>query len=210
MRACGALRVVFPEVDALFGIPQPAKWHPEIDTGLHTMKVVEESEKLSDDTEVRFAALVHDLGKATTNPADLPSHPGHEQRGNKLIRNMAERLPVPRACRDLALIVAEYHTHCHRALELRDSTIVRVLEKTDAFRRPERFEQFLLACEADARGRTGFEDRDYRQAAMFRSAFVAASNVDAASIANEHENSKIPEALRKARVYAVGQMRKTI
>jgi tRNA nucleotidyltransferase (CCA-adding enzyme) len=210
LRACGALRVVFPEVDALFGIPQPAKWHPEIDTGLHTMMVVEESEKLSDDTEVRFAALVHDLGKATTNPADLPSHRGHEQRGNKLIRKMAERLPIPRACRDLAIIVAEYHTHCHRAFELRDSTIVRVLEKTDAFRRPERFEQFLLACEADARGRTGFEDRDYRQAEVFRSAFVAASAVDAGSIANEHEDSKIPEALRKARVHAVGQVRKTI
>jgi len=208
LRACGALRVVFPEVDALFGIPQPAKWHPEIDTGLHTMMVIDESEKLSDDIEVRFSALVHDLGKATTNPAELPSHPGHEQRGNKLIRKMAERLPVPRACRDLALIVAEYHTHSHRALELRDSTIVRVLEKTDAFRRPERFEQFLLACEADARGRTGFEHRDYPQAAVFRSAFAAASTVDAGSIAKELEESKIPEALRKARVDAVGRARK--
>ncbi len=208
LRACGALRVVFPEVDTLFGVPQPAKWHPEIDTGLHTMMVVDEAEKLSNDLEVRFAALVHDLGKGTTDPAKLPAHQGHEQRGNKLIRNMAERLPVPRACRDLAIIVAEYHTHCHRALELKDATIVKVLEKTDAFRRPQRFEQFLLTCEADARGRTGLENRDYLQAAHMRSAFAAASSVDAASIANDTEDAQIPEAIRKARVIAVGKARK--
>ena len=207
LRACGALKVVFPEVDALFGVPQPAKWHPEIDTGLHTMMVIEESEKLSDDIEVRFAALVHDLGKATTDPADLPSHTGHEQRGTSLIKRMAERLPIPRVCRDLALIVAEYHTHCHRALELRDSTIVKVLEKTDAFRRPERFSQYLRACEADARGRTGFEKRDYPQASYLRSAFAAAAAVDAGSIANRFEDAQIPAAINKARVHAVGQMR---
>lgn len=209
LRACGALRVVFPEVDALFGIPQPVRWHPEIDAGLHTMMVIEESGKLCDDVEVRFAALVHDLGKATTSPADLPSHPGHEQRGNKLIRRMAEQLPVPRACRDLALIVAEYHTHCHRAFELRDSTIVKVLEQTDAFRRPQRFEQFLLACEADARGRTGLENRDYPQANYLRSAFVAAAAVDAGSIANSNEEARIPDAIRAARVHAVAETRKT-
>ncbi|MDH3613659.1 MAG: multifunctional CCA addition/repair protein [Gammaproteobacteria bacterium] len=209
LRSCGALQLVFPEVDALFGIPQPAKWHPEIDTGVHTMMVIDESEKLSDDVEVRFAALVHDLGKATTNPADLPAHPGHEQRGNKLIRKMAQRLSVPRACRDLGLIVAEYHTHCHRAFELKDATILKVLEKTDAFRRPDRFEQFLLACEADARGRTGFENRDYAQAAHLRAAFAAASAVDAGSIAGENEASQIPEAIRKAREHAVRQARTT-
>ena len=203
LRACGALRVVFPEVDALFGIPQPAKWHPEIDAGLHTMMVIEQSAKLSDDIEVRFAALVHDLGKATTNPAELPSHPGHEQRGGKLIRKMAERLPVPRNCRDLAIVVAEYHTHCHRAFELRDATVVRVLEKTDAFRRPQRFEQFLLACEADARGRTGLECRDYSQATHLRTAFAAASAVDAASIAKNNEEARIADEIRKARVNAV-------
>ena len=207
LRACRALRVVFPEVDALFGVPQPAKWHPEIDAGLHTMMVVEESEKISGDVEVRFAALMHDIGKARTNPAELPSHPGHEQLGKKMIREVAERLPVPRACRDLALIVAEYHTHCHRAFELRDETIVRVLEKTDAFRRPDRFERFLLACEADARGRTGFEHREYLQAAYFRAVFAAASGVDAAQIASDHDDAQIPAALRKARVAAVRQYR---
>jgi tRNA nucleotidyltransferase (CCA-adding enzyme) len=172
------------------------------------MMVLEQSETLSDDIEVRFAALVHDLGKGTTNPADLPSHPGHEQRGQKLIRKMAERLPLPRACRDLGMIVAEYHTHCHRASELRDDTVVRVLEKTDAFRRPQRFEQFLLACEADARGRTGFENREYPQASHLRSAFAAASAVDAASIASKTEDTQIAEAIRQARVDAVRQARK--
>jgi len=208
LRSCGALRVVFPEVDALFGVPQPAKWHPEIDTGLHTMMVVAATEKLSSDIEVRFAALVHDLGKATTETARLPSHNGHEQRGCKLIKKMAERLPVPRACRDLALIVAEYHTHCHRAFELRDDTVVRVLEKTDAFRRPERFGQFLLACEADARGRLGFEQRDYPQAGHLRCAYEAACSVDAASIAGENADQDIPEAIRNARIAAVREFRK--
>jgi tRNA nucleotidyltransferase (CCA-adding enzyme) len=207
LRACGALRVVFPEVDRLFGVPQPQKWHPEIDTGLHTMMVIEQSETLSEDIEVRFAALVHDLGKGNTNPAELPSHPGHEQRGQKMIKKMAERLPVPRACRDLGMIVAEYHTHCHRAFELRDDTVVRVLEKTDAFRRPQRFEQFLVACEADARGRTGFETREYPQAGHLRSAFAAASSVDAASIANGTEDAQIADAIRQARINAVQKVR---
>jgi tRNA nucleotidyltransferase (CCA-adding enzyme) len=121
---------------------------------------------------------------------------------------MAERLPVPRACRDLGTIVAEYHTHCHRAFELRDDTVVRILEKADAFRRPQRFEHFLIACEADARGRTGFENRDYPQAAHLRSAFVAASAVDAASIANDSAEDQIADAIRRARVNAVRQVRK--
>jgi tRNA nucleotidyltransferase (CCA-adding enzyme) len=207
LRACGALRVVYPEVDALFGVPQPVKWHPEVDTGVHTMMVIEQSECLSEDIEVRFAALVHDLGKGTTRLAELPSHPGHEQRGKKLIKAMADRLPVPRNCRDLGLLVAEFHTHCHRAFELRDETVVKLFEKTDAFRRPERFEQYLLACEADARGRTGLEQRDYGQAMHLREAFVAASAVDAGSIASENDDAKIPQAIREARVHAVGQVR---
>jgi tRNA nucleotidyltransferase (CCA-adding enzyme) len=208
LRSCGALRVVYPEVDALFGVPQPFKWHPEIDTGMHTMMVVEQSAYLSDDIEVRFAALVHDLGKGTTRLAELPSHPGHEQRGRKLINAMADRLPLPRACRDLGLLVAEYHTHCHRAFELRDDTVVKLFEKVDAFRRSERFEQFLVACEADARGRTGFEHRDYPQAAHLREAFVAASSVDAGSIAADTDDRKIPQAIRSARVSAVRDVRK--
>ena len=209
LRACRALKVLFPEVDALFGVPQPAKWHPEIDTGLHTMMVLEQAAKLSDAVEVRFAGLVHDLGKATTRPSDLPSHPGHEQRGVKLIKSMAKRLPVPGACRDLAVLVAEFHTHCHRIDELRNETVVKVLEKTDAFRRPERFEHFLLACEADARGRTRFEDRDYPQSDMFRKAFDVAAAIDGATIAQQHEDREIPDAIRRARVTAVKQIRES-
>jgi len=155
LRGCNALKVTLPEVEALFGIPQPAKWHPEIDTGVHTMMVLEQAEKLSKNLDVRFAALVHDLGKATTDKRLLPSHPGHGERGCKLIEVLAQRLPVPRACRELAILAARYHTHCHRAFELRDSTIVKILERTDAFRRQDRFEKFLDVCEADARGRTG-------------------------------------------------------
>ena len=208
LRACRALDVLFPEIDALFGVPQPAKWHPEIDTGLHTMMVLEQAEKLSNAVEVRFAALVHDLGKATTRQSDLPSHPGHEQRSVKLIKSMADRLPVPRACRDLALLVAEYHSHCHRVAELRDATVVKVLEKIDAFRRPERFELFLAACEADARGRTRFEDREYPQSELLRSAFEAARSIDSAAIASQHEDKDIPDAIRRARVVAVQRCRK--
>jgi len=207
LRACRALKVLFPEVDALFGIPQPAEWHPEIDCGLHTMMVLEQAARLSADVEIRFAALVHDLGKAMTRPSDLPSHPGHEQRGVALIKAMSERLPVPRACRDLGILAAEYHTHCHRMSELRDDTIVKVLERTDAFRRPERFAQFLLACEADARGRAGFEQRDYPQAEQLHAALVAATAVDSAAIASQHQAEQIPEAIRRARIAAVKQCR---
>ena len=210
LRACGALGVLFPEVDALFGVPQPEKWHPEIDTGVHVMMVLEQAEKLSADLEVRFAALVHDLGKGTTAKRDLPSHPGHEKRGVKMIRRMSERMPVPSKCRDLGMLVAEYHTHCHRAFDLRPSTILRVLEATDAFRRPERFEQFLLACEADARGRKGLEDRDYGQAGLFRGAFAAASGIDTKSVAAESDPADIAEAIRRARLDAVRTYRSSL
>ena len=207
LRSCGALRVLFPEVDALFGVPQPEQWHPEIDTGLHVMMVLDQAESLSDDLEVRFAALTHDLGKGDTPKNELPSHRGHEIRGCKLIRAMAERLPVPRACRDLGLLVAEFHTHVHRALELRPKTILKVLEKTDAFRRPGRFEQFLLACEADARGRAGLENRRYEQAGLFRGAFAAASAIDAGGIAKQVDKKKIPAAIRRARKKSIAEFR---
>ena len=207
LRECGALAVLFPELDRLFGIPQPVQWHPEVDTGVHVMMVLDQAEKLTPDLEVRFAALVHDLGKGTTRKHALPSHPGHEKRGVKLIRQLAERLPVPNACRDLGALVSEYHTHCHRAFELRASTILRMLEATDAFRRPRRFEQFLLACEADARGRKGLEDRDYAQAELLRGAFGAAGAVDAAAIASQHEGKKIGEAIRRERLAAVEEFR---
>ena len=207
LRQCGALEILFPEVDRLFGTPQPAEWHPEIDTGLHVMMVLDQAERLSPDLEVRFAALVHDLGKGLTPKHSLPSHPGHERRGAKLIRRLAQRLPVPNACRDLGILVAEYHTHCHRAFELRAATILRVLEACDAFRRPRRFDQFLLACEADARGRKGLEDRHYAQVDLLRGAFTAASGIDAAAIAARHDGKDIGDAIRRERLAAVEAFR---
>ena len=203
LRDCGALARVYPEVDALFGVPQPAKWHPEIDTGVHVMMVLDAAERLSASGAVRFAALVHDLGKATTPAHRLPSHPGHEQRGRKLIEALAERLPVPRAWRELAVLVAEFHTHCHRALELRPDTVLKVLERADAFRRPERFEEFLIACEADARGRLGLEDREYDQVDYLRGAAAAARAVDAGAVAKAAAGQAVPEAIRRARVSAL-------
>ncbi len=207
LRDCGALEVLFPEIDGLFGVPQPEQWHPEIDTGVHVMMVLDQAAKLSLDLEVRFAALVHDVGKGTTRKHSLPSHPGHERRGVKLIRRMAERLPVPNACRDLGILVSEYHTHCHRAFELRAATILRMLEATDAFRRPRRFEQFLLTCEADARGRKGLEDRNYTQVELLRGALAAATAVDAAAIATRYEGKAIGEAIRRERLAAVETFR---
>ncbi len=204
LRDCGALAVVYPEIDALFGVPQPAKWHPEIDCGLHSLMVLEQAAKLSDSVDVRFAALVHDLGKATTAKDLLPSHHGHEQRGTRIIRTLAKRLPVPVACRELAIVVAELHGHCHRALQLRPATVLKVLERTDAFRRPERLEKFLLACEADARGRTGFENKPYPQADYFRDALNAANTVSAREvIAEGAEGPEIAQALRAKRVDAI-------
>jgi len=185
LRECGALAVIFPEIDALFGVPQPPEWHPEIDSGLHTMMVLEQAAKLSGDIDVRFAALVHDLGKATTRLAELPRHRGHEIRSVKLVNSLSNRLPVPRTCRELGVLVAEYHAHCHRAFELKPSTILNVLQKVDAFRRPGRFEKFLLACEADARGRSGFEDRDYPQADYFARACNEASGIAADDVMNK-------------------------
>lgn len=183
LRDCGALAVLFPEVDALFGVPQPPKHHPEIDCGVHLMMVLAQSARLDHPLEVRFAALCHDLGKGIT-PADvLPSHRGHEAAGVPLTRALCERLKVPNSCRDLAILVTREHLNAHRALELRPETVLRLLERLDAFRRPERVEQFMQACEADARGRTGFEDRDYPQAAYLAAMFDAASSVSTREIA---------------------------
>jgi tRNA nucleotidyltransferase (CCA-adding enzyme) len=211
LRDCGALEVIFPEIDVLFGVPQPEKWHPEIDTGVHVLMVVHMAAKLSDSIPVRFAGMVHDLGKGTTNQEWWPSHRDHERRGVELIERLCERLSVPNNCRDLAVHVALYHTHIHRALELRPDTIMRVLEGVDAFRRPERFEEFLLTCEADARGRAGLEDNPYHQADIMRAAFAAALTVDNASIqAQGLQGPAFGEALKAARTDAISQALKTV
>jgi tRNA nucleotidyltransferase (CCA-adding enzyme) len=175
LRECGALAIVFPELERLHGVPQPARWHPEIDTGVHVALTLEAAARLSPDPRVRFAALVHDLGKGTTPPAEWPKHLGHEGRGVTLIQVLADRLKVPNEFRDLAIAVARDHGLCHRALELRPATVLELLERCDALRRRERFAQFLLACEADYRGRTGFEDRPYPQAEFLGAALAAAA-----------------------------------
>jgi tRNA nucleotidyltransferase (CCA-adding enzyme) len=177
LRSCGALGKIFPEIEALYGVPQPPQWHPEVDTGVHTMMALRCAARLSASTTVRFAALVHDLGKARTPKDRLPSHPGHEEAGVVLIDALCARLRVPNGHRDLAVLTARYHGNVHRARELRPATVLKLFEETDAFRRPERFREFLLACEADARGRTGLENRDYSQADYLRTAFAAASAV---------------------------------
>jgi len=204
LRECGALAVIFPEIDKLFGVPQPEQWHPEIDTGVHTLMVMRMAARLSDSLAVRFAAMVHDLGKGTTDPKYWPRHHDHEKRGLPLIEGLCDRLAVPNRCRDLALHVGGYHTLCHRAMELRPDTMLRMFEATDAFRRQERFEEFLLACEADARGRTGLEERAYPEAELLRTALTAASNIDNAAI---HKlgvtGPAFGEALRAARLSAI-------
>ena len=204
LRECGALARILPEIDNLFGIPQTATYHPEIDTGLHTMMVIEQAAKLSSDPVVRFAALVHDLGKATTDKALLPSHKGHEARGLPLIKDMCERLRIPKKYQSLALAVAEYHLHMHKMLELTPKTVLNMLEKTRCLNDDQRAQQIALGCIADARGRTGFENHDYAQADLFLRYQRAANSVDAKSIAEGLEDGhQIQEAIRKARLAAI-------
>ncbi len=180
LRDCGALAVIFPEVEALYGVPQPAQWHPEIDTGVHVMMALRLASRISDSKVVRFAVLMHDLGKASTPAEKLPSHPGHEQASVPLIEAVVARLKIPNDYRELALMVARHHGLVHRAFELRPATVLKLLEETDAVRRPERFAQFLLACESDARGRAGLQERPYPQADYLRRAreAVAGANLE--------------------------------
>ena len=201
LRDSHALKTLFPEIDILFGVPQPAEYHPEIDAGLHTLMSLNQAARLSADPAVRFAALLHDLGKGNTPRAELPRHPGHEARGARLVEQLCGRYRIPRKYAELATIVARFHLDCHRARELRAGTMLKKLEQLDAFRRPRRFEQFLLACEADARGRTGFEDRAYPQADYFRQALAAANRVDTALLKEKGLTGKaLGDAIRRARI----------
>jgi tRNA nucleotidyltransferase (CCA-adding enzyme) len=182
LRDAGALKVILPELDRLWGVPQPAQYHPEIDTGIHTMMVLSQTAAAGASLPIRFACLVHDLGKGTT-PADiLPSHRGHEARGVELIIAVCERLRVPNDCRDLAVLVAREHSLVHGALSLKPATIHDLFQRADAFRRPERFADALKACEHDARGRQGLADRHYPQPEYLSQALAAARGVDAGAI----------------------------
>lgn len=201
LRDSHALKILFPEIDILFGVPQPAEYHPEIDAGLHTLMSLNQAARLSADPVVRFAALLHDLGKGNTPRAELPRHPGHEARGARLVEQLCGRYRIPKKYAELAAIVARFHLDCHRVRELRAGSVLKKLEQLDAFRRPRRFQQFLLACEADARGRTGFEDRAYPQADYFRQALAAANRVDTALLQAEELTGKaLGDAIRRERI----------
>lgn len=201
LRACGALNVLFPEIDKLFGVPQRKEYHPEIDTGVHTMMVVDKAAHFNADSEVRFAALVHDLGKAET-PADvLPRHIGHEKRSLKLVRNICKRFRVPNSYEKLALRVAEYHGVMHRIRELKASTLLELFEKLDAFRERERVIKFVLACKCDSLGRGGVEGEAYPQEKYFFNALDACENVDASIYIGQGLVGKaIGDAIRKERI----------
>jgi tRNA nucleotidyltransferase (CCA-adding enzyme) len=203
LRDCGALERVFPEVAALFGVPQPPRWHPEIDTGIHTLMALELAAELSPEPHIRFAVLVHDLGKAQTPAELLPRHHGHEQRSVALIAQMCARLPVPRRYRELAQAVARYHGTVHRAEELRPETVLKIIETTDAIRRPERFEELLLACEAVARGRKGLQAQPYPQAERLRAALQAAAGTPTTDLGTDLDGAAIGARVRERRLAAI-------
>lgn len=207
LRGCGALEKLLPEVDRLFGVPQPPEHHPEIDTGAHVMLVVDWSAHMNYSLPVRFSAMTHDLGKGATPPEFWPKHRGHEAKGVDLVQSLAERLRVPSECRDLAVAVARDHGIVHRAMELRPGTIVELFERVDAFRRPERFESFLQACECDFHGRPGYEKKPFPETNYLRQALAVAQNVDAGEVAKQADPAKIREAVFQARAEAVSAWR---
>ncbi len=204
LRDCGALRELLPEVDALFGVPQPAAHHPEIDTGEHVLAVLRQCAGHDQPLSVRWACLLHDLGKGTTPAGEWPQHVAHEQRGLKLIRAVNARCKAPRECQELALLVGEYHSHAHRALELRPSTLLDLLQHFDIYRRPQRFEEFIQACEMDARGRQGQERRNYPQADYLRGAAAAARAVAVQPLLEQGlAGAALGEALKRERLRAL-------
>jgi len=204
LRACGALQKLLPEVDRLWGVPQRADYHPEIDTGVHVMMVIDRAARLGLSLPARFAALTHDLGKGATPAAILPRHIGHELKSATLIEPLCTRLRVPAECRDVARLVARFHGDMHKVDQLRPETKLKILERCDALRRPARFAEVLGACEADYRGRLGWEDREYAAAVAWRQALAAVQAVDAGEIARAcTAPEQIPERIRAARVAAL-------
>ncbi|WP_300175472.1 multifunctional CCA addition/repair protein [uncultured Aliivibrio sp.] len=204
LKECGALAIVLPELDSLFGVPQPEQWHPEIDTGIHTLMVAQQAALLSQDLPTRFAAQVHDLGKGVTPESEWPSHKMHCHTGIKLIKKLCARVRVPNEFRDLALLVCEHHTNVHRASELRAQTFIKIFDKMDVWRKPERLEPILLCCQADHAGRLGLESEPYPQKARFEMAFEAAKAVEVKEVvAAGFKGQEIREELTKRRVEAV-------
>ena len=208
LRDVGALAVLMPEVDRLFGVPQPPAHHPEIDTGVHTMMVLARCAATAQPLPVRYACLVHDLGKGTTRAEDLPRHIGHEHRGEQLIRALGERLRVPVECNELATLTAREHTNVHASDKLNAAAIMRLVDRCDAFRRPDRFLAMLAACECDATGRLGFEQRPYPQRERLARALAVMQAVDTKRVSAEAidrgvKGPGIADAIRRARVQAL-------
>lgn len=209
LRHCGALKALWPSLDKLWGIPNPAKHHPEICSGIHTLMVLQQACLLSDNVSVRFAALCHDLGKGLTPEDKYPSHHGHEKSGLPLVSQICKKFSVPKQTKRLALLVCEFHLHCHRAFELKATTLMKVFNAADIWRQPELFQQFLLCCEADARGRTGFEDIDFPQAEYFLKAANAAKSVNVQALVEQGLTGiEIKHALFEARVEAIEVFKK--
>ncbi|SJM94003.1 fused tRNA nucleotidyl transferase; 2'3'-cyclic phosphodiesterase and 2'nucleotidase and phosphatase [Crenothrix polyspora] len=208
LKNCGALEKIFPEISRLFGVPQPEQHHPEIDTGIHTMLCLEQATLLSSKPEVRFAALVHDLGKGITPPEIWPHHYGHEKKGLPVLENFCKRLRIPNNFKNLAMHVMEYHTHCHKASELKASTLTDVLTMLGAFKANNTLLDFVLACEADAKGRTNFENRPYPQADLYINAAKAATAIDTSELTKSGlQGAQIGEAIRRLRIAAVAKER---
>jgi tRNA nucleotidyltransferase (CCA-adding enzyme) len=209
LRECDALAPVLPELDCLFGIPQPEQHHPEIDSGVHSLMVLEQASLLSGEAEVRFAALVHDLGKCASPEADWPRHIDHERRGVPLVESLCQRLRLPNDWRDLAALACRHHINCHRALELRPGTLLKLLLELDALRRPERFRNLLLACEADIRGRKGFEQTPYPQSDFLLEVREAANRIDGGALSKDLKpGEKIEHRIERARLEAISEVKK--
>lgn len=211
LKDCGALSALFPEIDQLFGVPQTAKHHPEIDCGIHTLMVLQQACLLTTDITVRFSALTHDLGKALTPENEWPRHIKHETLGIKKVKQLCKRLRVPNDIRDLAVLVCEYHLHVHKAFELKPSTLVKLFQSLDLYRRPERLQPFLQACEADARGRLGFEQRDYPQKEYLQQCFTAVKNISIKDIDSTHlTGPEIGQALKQKRIQTLKQLKQQL
>ncbi|WP_394391936.1 multifunctional CCA addition/repair protein [Shewanella woodyi] len=209
LNQCQALEILFPEIHALFGVPQPEKWHPEIDTGIHTLMVLAQAAKLSDENSVRFAALVHDLGKALSPKETLPKHHGHGQSGLALIKALCARVKVPNEYRDLALLVSDQHQNVHNIRELRPETLIKIFDKADLWRKPDRLELLATACEADSKGRLGLENNPYPQADYLRESFQVASSVAVKPIIEAgFKGAEIKEQLKLKRIEIVTEFKR--
>ena len=207
LRACGALKVLFPEIDALFGVPQRPEYHPEIDCGIHTMMSLQQACKSQYSLDVRFAVLVHDLGKALTPAEELPRHIMHEERGIKPVTEVCDRMRVPTYTKQLALAVCKEHLKCHQALTLKPGTLWRLLQRLDVLRRPERVEAFVQACECDARGRLGLEDREYPQAKYVLNVMQVVRNIKAQDLPADIQGPDIGEMLIQRRIQAIEELK---